>query len=58
MQNIRIYVADYGAGKLSCIDLDYSMVYNPSQMTVNQLRRKLRKQWAESKEARSTKKTE
>ena len=41
--NSSIYVAEYGAGKLSCIDLDYSMVYNPSKMTVNQLRRELRK---------------
>lgn len=41
--NGSIYVAEYGASELSCIDLDYSMVYNPSKMTINQLLRELRK---------------
>ena len=30
--NGSIYVVEYGARKLSCIDLDYSMVYNPSKL--------------------------
>lgn len=30
-----IYIAEYGARRLSCVDIDYSLIYNPSKMNVS-----------------------
>lgn len=38
-----IYIAEYGARRLSCVDIDYSLIYNPSKMNVSQLKRALEK---------------
>lgn len=35
-----IYIA---AGRLSCVDIDYSLIFNPSKMNVSQLKRALEK---------------
>ena len=38
-----IYIAEYGAGRVSCVDMDNSLIYNPSKMNVRQLKRALEK---------------
>lgn len=40
-----VFIAEFGeanqAGRLSCVDLGYNMIYNPGKMNVDQLRRAL-----------------
>ena len=39
-----VYIAEYGAGRLSCVDIDNNLIYNPSKMNVCQLKTSLEKQ--------------